>query len=70
MEKNTNQHQRILTLKEVANLLRVHPATVSRLAKIGMLVSYLVGSRRLFKESDVWAFFENQADRKYVFGKE
>jgi len=36
----------------------------------GELRSYTIGNRRLFKENDVWAFFENQADRKYVFGKE
>jgi len=24
----------------------------------------------LFKEDDVWLFFENQVDRGYVFGKE
>jgi excisionase family DNA binding protein len=70
MEDNKNQHQKILTLQEVADLLRVHPSTVTRFAKSGLLISYLIGSRRLFKESDVLAFFENQADRKYVFGKE
>ncbi|MBW1668202.1 MAG: helix-turn-helix domain-containing protein [Deltaproteobacteria bacterium] len=60
----------LLTLQEVADKLRVHPSTISRYAKSGALKSYLLGNRRLFKESDVWQFFENQADRGYVFGKE
>jgi excisionase family DNA binding protein len=51
---------RILTVQEVAELLRVHRSTVSRYAQSGELKSYVIGSRRLFKENDVWAFFENQ----------
>jgi len=70
MTRNDPQNDRILTLQEVAELLRVHPSTVSRFARAGALKSYVIGSRRLFKELDVWAFFENQADRGYVFGKE
>ena len=56
----------ILTVQEVADKLRVHRTTVSRYAQSGELKSYLIGSRRLFKESDVWAFFENQADRTFA----
>ncbi len=65
-----NQDTRILTVKEVAEILRVHRSTITRYALSGELRSYLIGSRRLFKESDVWAFFENQVEREYVFGKE
>jgi excisionase family DNA binding protein len=64
------QTTRILTVQEVAGILRVHRATVSRLAMSGDLRSYLIGNRRLFKEVDVWLFFENQVDRRYVLGKE
>ena len=60
----------ILTLEETAKTLRVHRSTVSRYAMSGELRSYLIGNRRLFKQSDVWAFFENQLDRRCVFGKE
>jgi excisionase family DNA binding protein len=60
----------ILTVKEVADRLRIHRSTVSRYAKSGELKSYLIGNRRLFKESDVWAFFENQAVQQYVPGEE
>lgn len=61
---------RILTLQEVADKLRVHRSTISRYAKAGKLRSYIVGNRRLFKETDVLSFFENQVSREYVFGKE
>ena len=66
----------ILTLEETAKNLRVHRSTVSRYAMSGELRSYLIGNRRLFKSSDVWAFFENriapesQVDQRCVFGKE
>jgi len=65
-----SQTTRVLTVQEVAELLRVHRSTISRFAKSGKLRSYLVGNRRLFKSSDVWALFENQVAGEYVFGKE
>ena len=64
------QDARILTINEVAHMLRVHRSTVSRYAMSGELRSYLIGNRRLFKESDVLMFFENQVDPGCVFGKE
>jgi excisionase family DNA binding protein len=60
---NINQHPKILTVQEVADLLRLHRSTVSRYAQDGTLKSYIIGSRRLFKESDVWSFFDNQVAR-------
>jgi excisionase family DNA binding protein len=66
-----NQDIKILTVEEVANKLRVHRSTVSRFAQSGELDSYLIGTRRLFKESDVLAFFEKQkASVCVVSGKE
>lgn len=56
----------ILTIQEVADRLRVHHSTVSRYAKSGLIKSYVLGSRRLFKESDVDSFFENQVAPEYV----
>jgi excisionase family DNA binding protein len=70
MIRADNQTERILTVEEVARLLRVHPTTISRYARSGELRSYVLGSRRLFKEADVWSFFENREDRECVFGKE
>jgi len=66
----STQKSNILTVAEVAKILRIHRSTVSRYAMSGELRSYALGKRRLFKEEDVWAFFENQVDRGYVFGKE
>lgn len=71
-----NTAPQILTLEETAKILRVHRSTVSRYAMSGELRSYQIGNRRLFKQSDVWAFFENriapesQVDQRCVFGKE
>ena len=70
MIRAENRTERILTVEEVARLLRVHPTTISRYARSGELRSYVLGSRRLFKEADVWSFFENREDRECVFGKE
>jgi excisionase family DNA binding protein len=69
MQKN-QESTKIMTIQEVANLLRVHRSTVSRYAISGELKSYLIGNRRLFKETDIWAFFESHVDPVYVFGKE
>ena len=68
--RQLNQASRILTVQEVAEILRVHRSTVSRYAKSGELVSYKIGIRRLFKESDVWSFFENQVDWDCVVAEE
>lgn len=71
MIKSDNDTARpILTINEVADLLRVHRSTITRLARSGDLKSHLVGNRRLFKREDVWVFFENQVAREYASGKE
>ena len=68
--KTSAQNNRILTVAEVAELMRVHRSTISRYAASGELKSYLLGNRRLFKEDDVWMFFENQVDQGYLLRKE
>ena len=68
--KVSAQNNRILTVAEVAELMRVHRSTISRYAASGELKSYLLGNRRLFKEDDVWMFFENQVDQGYLLRKE
>jgi excisionase family DNA binding protein len=60
---NIKHRPKILTIQEVADLLRLHRSTVSRYAQAGSLKSYVIGKRRLFKESDVWSFFDNQVAR-------
>ena len=61
---------KILTVAEVAELLRVHRSTISRYARSGELKSYVLGNRRLFKSVDVWSFFENQVAQECVSEKE
>ena len=70
MTSNDPQDIRILTVQEVAEILRIHRSTVSRYAMSGELKSYVLGNRRLFKEIDIWAFFENKATQECVSGKE
>jgi excisionase family DNA binding protein len=71
MPSDSNQNIKIMTVQEVADLLRVHRSTVSRYAMSGELRSYTIGNRRLFKDVDVWTFFENQvAMESAVVGKE
>jgi len=57
---------KILTVAEVAIILRVHRTTVSRYAMSGELKSYMLGKRRLFRKEDVWLFFENLEAPEYV----
>ena len=62
MLSEKNQDIKILTVQEVAGLLRVHRSTVSRFAQTGELKSYRVGNRRLFKDRDVLRL----ADGRYI----
>jgi len=62
----THDFSEILTVAEVAAILRIHRSTVSRYAKSGELKSHLIGSRRLFKREDVLAFFDNKESPEYV----
>ena len=61
---------KVLTMAEVATLLRLSYSTVVRLAKSGEIKSYKIGVRRLFKEEDVSEFLEKKVDRGFVFGEE
>ena len=65
-DSTTQYDTEILTVQEVASLLRVHRSTITRLAKSGELKSHQIGSRRLFKKEDVYAFFDNQESPEYV----
>lgn len=70
MTSNDPLNIKILTVQEVADFLRVHRSTITRYAMSGELRSYTLGNRRLFKDTDVRAFFENLVDGECVFGKE
>ena len=51
---------KLLTIEEVAEILRVHRATISRLLAAGALPRIEVGSRRLVREADLRTFIESQ----------
>ena len=52
---------RMLTVKEVAHLLHVHPNTIRLWSKLGVLKSYRIGKRRdyRFNPDDVKTFLYN-----------
>jgi len=69
MNTQDGNSRRILTLEEVAEMLRVHRSTVSRYVAAGELKSHTIGSRRLFYESDVYKFFDGRAENESVSGQ-
>lgn len=50
----------LLTIQEVADILRVHRATVSRMLETGELPCVLVRSRKLIRSTDLLGFIDSQ----------
>ena len=50
----------ILTINEVAKLLRIHRSTVSRQMKTGALGYIQIGSRKMVLKKDLLSFIENR----------
>ncbi len=59
MEKNQDLNK-LLTLQEVASILRVNRSSISRLLKGGDLPYIPVGSRKLVDEADLLQFIANR----------
>jgi excisionase family DNA binding protein len=59
---------RLLTLREAAEVLRLHPRTVREYLRRGELQGRLIGRRWRFRRADLDAFFE-KAPRRWDFGR-
>jgi excisionase family DNA binding protein len=53
MEKFPLVGEEILTTQEVADLLKLHPKTVNKLAKSGKVPAYRIGRQWRFRKSEV-----------------
>jgi excisionase family DNA binding protein len=51
----------IMTVKEVAAYLRVHPTTIYRLLRQGMLPAFRVGADWRFRQTDIVAWPREQS---------
>ena len=59
--------ERLLTLREAAEVLRLHPRTVREYLRRGELEGRVIGGRWRFRRKDIDAFYEN-APRQWDFG--
>jgi len=50
---------RLLTLREAAEVLRLHPRTVREYVKRGEIKGRIIGKQWRFRRADLDAFFEN-----------
>ncbi len=63
--------QKMLTVKGVASILNIHPNTVRRWEKKGLLKSYSIGPRRSlrFRQEDIVDFLDKSKNEVHkVFG--
>jgi excisionase family DNA binding protein len=58
MEKFSMMDEEILTIREVANLLKLHPKTVNKLANSGRLPGHRIGRQWRFRKSEVLKLLE------------
>jgi len=58
--------ERLLTLREAAEVLRLHPRTVREYVRRGEIHGRVIGGRYRFRRCDLDAFFENAA-RSWCF---
>jgi len=60
--------ERLLTLREAAEVLRLHPRTVREYIRRGEIEGRVIGGQWRFRRKDLDTFFEN-APRQWDFGK-
>jgi excisionase family DNA binding protein len=60
MEKFSLMSEEILTNREVADLLKLHPKTVNKLAIAGKLPAYRIGRQWRFRKSEVLKLLEKR----------
>jgi excisionase family DNA binding protein len=60
MEKLSLMLEEILTTREVADLLKLHPKTVNKLAKSGRVPAYRIGRQWRFRKSEILKLLEKR----------
>jgi excisionase family DNA binding protein len=60
MEKLPLMGEEILTTREVAELLKLHPKTVNKLAKSGRVPAYRIGRQWRFRKSEILKLLEKK----------
>jgi excisionase family DNA binding protein len=60
MEKFSIMDEEILTIREVADLLKLHPKTVNKLANSGKLPGYRIGRQWRFRKSELLRVLEKR----------
>jgi len=60
MEKFFVIGEEILTIREVADLLKLHPKTVNKLANSGKVPGYRIGRQWRFRKSEVLKALEKR----------
>ena len=60
MDKLSLMGEEILTNREVADLLKLHPKTVNKLAIAGKLPAYRIGRQWRFRKSEVLKLLEKR----------
>jgi excisionase family DNA binding protein len=63
MEKFSLVGEEILTTQEVADLLKLHPKTVNKLAKSGRVPAYRIGRQWRFRKSEILKLLEKTTPR-------
>jgi excisionase family DNA binding protein len=59
----------LLTLKEAAEVLRLHPRTVREYVRRGELAGRVIGGRWRFRRKDLDAFFDSAAPQWQLYRK-